>query len=179
LSKKWLASLQARFHDGCGVPVSNGGWLPPNGSPGGCRDGAPVGVHPATNRAGDGAVTDRSSSPVIAPDGSILFGSYSRYNYAQGHLMRFDSNGNYLGAFGFGWDIRPAIYSQNGSWSIVLKNNHYTVGSVLRRRHLMSAGPHFNESPFTGTIFRKPDQSRLHQPMELSEHEYPKLYTKP
>ena len=51
LSKKWLASLQARFHDGCGVPVSNGGWLPPNGSPGGCRDGATVGVDPATNRA--------------------------------------------------------------------------------------------------------------------------------
>ena len=24
LSKKWVASLQSRFHDGCGVPVSNG-----------------------------------------------------------------------------------------------------------------------------------------------------------
>ena len=130
LSKKWVASLQARFHDGCGVPVSNGGWLPPNGSPGGCRDGAMLGVDPATNRSGDGAVTDSSSSsPVIAPDGSILFGSYSRYNYAQGHLMRFDAHGNYLGAFGFGWDITPAIYSQNGSWSIVLKNNHYGIGS--------------------------------------------------
>jgi uncharacterized protein (TIGR03437 family) len=126
LSKKWVASLQGRFHDGCGVPVSSGGWLPPNGSPGGCRAGAPLGVDPSTNRAGDGAVDDSSSaSPVVAPDGSIVFGSYSRYNYAQGHLMRFDANGNYLGAFGFGWDITPAIYSQNGSWSIVLKNNHY------------------------------------------------------
>ena len=130
LSKKWVASLQGRFHDGCGVPVSNGGWLPPNGSPGGCRDGAPLGVDPSTNRAGDGVVDDSSSSsPVIAPDGSILFGSYSRYNYAQGHLVRFDANGNYLGAFGFGWDITPAIYGQNGSWSIVLKNNHYGTGS--------------------------------------------------
>jgi uncharacterized protein (TIGR03437 family) len=130
LSKKWVASLQSRFHDGCGVPVSNGGWLPANGSPGGCRDAAPLGVDPSTNRAGDGAVDDNSSSsPVISPDGSILFGSYSRYNYAQGHLMRFDANGNYLGAFGFGWDITPAIYSHNGSWSIVLKNNHYGIGS--------------------------------------------------
>ena len=43
--------------------------------------------------------------------------------------MRFDSNGNYLGAFGFGWDITPAIYSQDGSWAIVLKNNHYGIGS--------------------------------------------------
>ena len=130
LSKKWVASLQARFHDGCGVPVSNGGWLPANGSPGGCRAGAPLGVDPSTNRAGDGAVDDSSSaSPVVAPDGSILFGAYSRYNYAQGHLMRFDANGNYLGAFGFGWDITPAIYSQNGSWSVVLKNNHYGIGS--------------------------------------------------
>jgi len=130
LSKKWVASLQARFHDGCGVPVSNGGWLPPNGSPGGCRAGAPLGVDPSTNRAGDGAVDDSSSaSPVVAPDGSILFGTFSRYNYAQGHLMRFDANGNYLGAFGFGWDITPAIYSQNGSWAVVLKNNHYGVGS--------------------------------------------------
>ena len=70
-----------------------------------------------------------SSSPVVTPDGSILYGAYSRYNYAQGHLMRFDANGNYLGAFGFGWDFTPAIYSHAGSWSIVVKNNHYGVGS--------------------------------------------------
>ena len=130
LSKKWVSSLRGRFHDGCGVPVSNGGWLPPNGAPGGCRDGAPLGVDPSTNLAGDGAVDDSSSSsPVVAPDGSILFGSYSRYNYAQGHLMRFDANGNYLGAFGFGWDYTPAIFGQNGAWSIVVKNNHYGLGS--------------------------------------------------
>jgi uncharacterized protein (TIGR03437 family) len=130
LSKKWVASLRDRFHDGCGVPVTNGGWLPPNGAPGGCRSGAPLGVDPATNRAGDGSVTDSSSSsPVVAPDGSILYGAYSRYNYAQGHLMRFDANGNYLGAFGFGWDFTPAIYSHGGTWSIIVKNNHYGAGS--------------------------------------------------
>jgi len=130
LSKKWVASLRDRFHDGCGVPVSSGGWLPPNGAPGGCRLGAPLAVDPATNRPGDGVVSDSSSSsPVIAPDGSLLYGAYSRYNYAQGHLMRFDANGNYLGAFGFGWDYTPAIYSHNGNWSMVVKDNHYSTGS--------------------------------------------------
>ena len=130
LSKKWNASLRDRFHDGCGVPVSEGGWLPPNGAPGGCRAGAPVGVDPATNRPGDGSASDSaSSSPVVAPDGSILYGAFSRYNYSQGHLMHFDANGNYLGAFGFGWDVTPAIYSHDGTWSVVVKNNHYGSGS--------------------------------------------------
>jgi len=130
LSKKWAASFRDLLHDGCGVAVSEGGWLPPNGAPGGCRAGARLGVDPATNRAGDGSVTDSSSSsPVVAPDGSILYGAYSRYNYGQGHLLRFDSNGNYLGAFGFGWDYTPAIYSHDGTWSIIVKNNHYGSGS--------------------------------------------------
>jgi uncharacterized protein (TIGR03437 family) len=137
LSKKWVASLRDRLHDGCGVPVSEGGWLPPNGAPGGCRAGAPLGVDPATNLPGDGVVTDSSSSsPVVAPDGSILFGAYSRYNYAQGHLMRFDANGNYLGAFGFGWDHTPAIYSHDGAWSIIVKNNHYAGGSYCNDDNL-------------------------------------------
>jgi len=126
LSKKWVASLRDRFKDGCGVPVSFGGWLPPNGSPGGCRAGATLGVDPATNQFGAGLVNDSaSSSPAVAPDGSILYGAFTRYNYAQGHLMHFDPNGNYLGAFGFGWDFTPAIYSHDGTWSAVVKNNHY------------------------------------------------------
>ena len=130
LSKKWAASLRERFYDGCGTPVSEGGWLPPNGAPGGCRIGAPPGVDPATNRPGDGVVSDSaSSSPVVAPDGSVLYGAYSRYNYAQGHLMDFGRDGNYRGAFGFGWDVTPAIFSHDGAWSVVVKNNHYSGGS--------------------------------------------------
>src|SRR5207302_10920083 len=93
LSKKWVASLRGRFDDGCGVAVAAGGWLPPNGAPGGCRSGAPAGVDPATNLPGDGRVVDSSSSsPTVAPDGTVLYGSYTRYNYAQGHLMHFDAN---------------------------------------------------------------------------------------
>lgn len=130
LSKKWVASLRDRFNDGCGVPVASGGILPPNGLPGGCRVGANVGVDPATNRPGAGLVNDSSSSsPTVAPDGSVLYGAYTRYNYAQGHLMHFDVKGNYLGAYGFGWDYTPSIYPHNGTWSVVVKNNHYAVSS--------------------------------------------------
>src|SRR5882724_10997886 len=121
-TQKWIRSLRNRFNDGCGVSVSAGGTLPPNGSPGGCRAGANFGVDPATNGPGGGRVLDDSSStPVIAADGSILYGSYTRYNYAQGHLMHFAANGTYLGAYKFGWDVTPGI---RGS-SIVTKDNHY------------------------------------------------------
>jgi hypothetical protein len=51
LSVKWIASLRNRFHDGCGVSVADGGWLPPNGTPGGCSAGALPGVDPADESA--------------------------------------------------------------------------------------------------------------------------------
>jgi hypothetical protein len=132
LTLKWAASLRNRFHDGCGVPPPQGGWLPANGQPGGCRDLGPagnatiLGNDPAQNTPGGGRVLDDSSStPTVAPDGSVLYGAYTRYNYAQGHLMRFSAAGEFLGAFGFGWDITPAIYMHDGTYSIVIKNNHY------------------------------------------------------
>ena len=138
LTPKWIASLHdtngvGYFRDGCndGTAASDGSLLPLNGAPGGCRSGAKAGVDPATNRFGGGRVLDDSSStPTIAPDGSILYGAYTRYNYAQGHLMRFSPSGQFLKAFGFGWDITPGIYSHGGHYSIVTKNNHYSgVGS--------------------------------------------------
>jgi len=128
LTQKWIASLRNRFNDGCGVPMSQGGFLPPNGTPGGCRAGANFGVDPATNAPGGGRVLDdSSSSPVIAPDGSILYGSYTRYNYAQGHLMRFSKNGAFLGSYLFGWDVTPGIYEHtlDDGYSIAIKDNHY------------------------------------------------------
>ncbi len=116
------------FHDGCGVPVSAGGWLPANPEQGGCRAGARTGVDPATNRFGGGRVLDDSSStPTVAPDGSVFYGAYSRYNYAQGHLMRFDgTTGAFLNSFGFGWDSTVAIYPHGSTYSVVIKNNHYS-----------------------------------------------------
>src|SRR5215831_2842751 len=131
LTRKWIVSLRNRFHDGCGVPLVQGGQLPPNGTPGGCRAGANFGVDPSTNAPGSGRILDDSSAtPTVAPDGSIYFGVYTRYNYAQGHLMHFSAEGNYLGAFRFGWDSTPGVYSHGAGYSVVLKDNHYGgVGS--------------------------------------------------
>ena len=129
LTPKWAATLRDRFNDGCGVALADGGQLPPNGAPGGCRVGANVGVDPATNRPGGGRVLDdASSSPTIAPDGSIYYGAYSRYNYFQGHLMHFSATGGYLNAYGFGWDTTPAIWVHSGTYSVITKDNHYSEG---------------------------------------------------
>lgn len=131
LSLKWIASLNNRFNDGCGVPISSGGVLPPNGQLGGCRVGANFGVDPGVNHAGGGRVLDDSSaSPTVAPDGSVFFGTYSRYNYAQGHLMHFSSTGAFLGAYRFGWDLTAGIVSHGGTYSVVIKDNQYgEIGS--------------------------------------------------
>lgn len=130
LQTKWLATLRDRFSDGCGVPVSAGGILPPNGSPGGCRVGTLPGVDPGTNTRGGGRINDSAtSSPVVTPDGSIVFGAYTRYNYSQGHLMHFAADGTYLGAYNFGWDVTPALYVHDGTYSIITKENRYGTGS--------------------------------------------------
>jgi len=124
LTPKWAASMRNRFQDGCDVAV------PPSGSPGGCRAGATRGVDPSDNQAGSGAVSDNSTaSPVVLPDGNILYGAYTRYNYAQGHLMMFGADGHYAGAYGWGWDLTPAVYRHAGTYSVILKENHYGAGS--------------------------------------------------
>jgi hypothetical protein len=131
LTPKWIASLRDRFDDGCGVPPSQGGSLPPNGAPGGCRAGANLGVDPATNGPGGGRVLDDSSStPTVATDGSVLYGAYSRYNYAQGHMMQFSSAGQFIKAYRFGWDQTPGIDAHGSTYSVVIKDNQYGgVGS--------------------------------------------------
>jgi len=133
LTTRWIASMREKFNDGCGTPT-----LPPNGTPGGCRSGAPYGVSPPTGRAGDGRILDDSTSaPVVAPDGSIYYGAYTRYNYAQGHMMRWSSTGQYLPSnndaiygFQFGWDTTPAVFSYRtadgaSTFAVITKENHY------------------------------------------------------
>ena len=133
LTGKWAASLRGLLNDGCHaapLPVPSGSILPKNGDPGGCRVGAPEGVDPGTNEPGPGRVfDDATSSPTIAPDGSIFFGALTVYNYDQGHLMHFSAQGAFLGAFGFGWDTTPAIYTHGNTYSVITKNNHYSGGS--------------------------------------------------
>ncbi len=124
LTLKWTASLRERLNDGCGV------LLPPNGTVGGCRAGSTAGVDPATNALPAGQVVDQSTaSPVVAPDGSILLGTLTRYNYERGHLFHFSSGGNFLGSYDFGWDITPGIYVHDATWSAIVKDNLYPVGS--------------------------------------------------
>ncbi|HMF54741.1 MAG TPA: hypothetical protein VK619_00150 [Pyrinomonadaceae bacterium] len=132
LTPKWAASLRGLVNDGCNDGTnSSTSVLPLNGTPGGCSVGAHPGVVPDTNEPPPMRVLDDSSaSPTVAPDGSVLFGAYTRYNWAQGHLLHFSSTGQFLGAFNFGWDITPGIYSHGGTYSVVTKNNHYgDVGS--------------------------------------------------
>jgi len=130
LTGRWASSLRGHLNDGCNDGTVSGSILPLNGVVGGCRAGAPPGVDPGTNEPGPGRVLDdESSTPTVAPDGTILFGAFTAYNYLQGHLMQFSSSGQFLRAFNFGWDSTPAIYPHDGTYSIIIKNNHYNVGS--------------------------------------------------
>ena len=128
LTLKWTASLRDRLNDGCGVLVP----IATNPSPqaNSCAFGANFGVDPATNQKPAGRVIDQSSSsPVVTPDGGVLYGAYTRYDFARGHLFHFDANGNFVAAFNFGWDSTPAIYPHGGTYSVVVKDNHYDAGN--------------------------------------------------
>ncbi|MFY9549779.1 MAG: hypothetical protein WAU32_01395, partial [Thermoanaerobaculia bacterium] len=95
-----------------------------------CRGGATPGVDPQTNTLPAGPVTDRStSSPVVLSDGSVLYGAYTRYNGSRGHLFKFGAGGDVLATYPFGWDITPAVRPHDATYSILLKENHYAVGS--------------------------------------------------
>ncbi len=124
LSPAWAASLRGVLDDGCGV------LLPSSGTPGGCRAGATLGVDPATNHAPAARVSDLgTSSPVVLPDGTILYGAFTGYNFQRGHLLRFSASGRPLAAYDFGWDITPAVSLHGSTYSILLKDNHYPLGS--------------------------------------------------
>lgn len=141
LTQKWISTLRDRMNDGCGVPVSMGGSLPPNGQPGGCRAGANYGVDPATNRPGGGRILDdQSSTIVVAPDGTLWFGAYTRYNYDQGHIMKFGSDGSFMGSYRFGWDDTPGVYVHGNTYSILTKDNQYGgIGSYCNDETLCPA----------------------------------------
>jgi Bacterial Ig-like domain (group 3) len=124
LSLQWSTSLLGILDDGCGV------LLPPDGEPDGCSIYGATGLDPTQNTQGPGIISDQASaSPVVAPDGSILLGVNDAYNYGRGHLLQFSPAGTYLTSYTFGWDSTPAIYSQNGTYSVILKDNHYASGS--------------------------------------------------
>jgi hypothetical protein len=126
LTREWDTSMRNLFSDGCGVliPIQSKPGVPEKGK---CNFGAHTGVDPTTNRPGDGNVFDQSSSaPTVLPDGNVLYGSYSRYNIARGHLVKFNGlTGAVMAYFDFGWDSTPAVFSHGSTYSIVIKDNHY------------------------------------------------------
>jgi len=129
LTPKWQASLQNRLTDGCGVllPIAAQGVTNEMSS---CRFGTTAGVDPTTNAPGSGLISDQaSSSPTILPDGSIVMGATDNYNFSRGHLFRFSALGTYVGAYGFGWDSTPGVYAHDGTFSILIKDNHYPSGA--------------------------------------------------
>jgi len=128
LSLKWTASLRGHLNDGCGVlvPIATSNSPEPNT----CRYGANFGVDPATNDKPAGRVIDQSSSsPVVTPDGGVVYGAYNVYDFQRGHLFHFDANGVFVAAYHFGWDSTPAIYSHDGTYSVVIKDNHYDTSN--------------------------------------------------
>ena len=73
----------------------------------------------------EGFITDLSSaSPVVLPDGSILYGVLAPET-DRGYMLKFSSSGQYLTNFDFGWDDTPAVYSHNGTYSVITKDNYY------------------------------------------------------
>ncbi len=67
-----------------------------------------------------------SSSPIVTPDASILYGALSQNG--RGYLVKLDASGNYQTSYTFGWDVTPAIYSHDGTYSVITKDNHYGGG---------------------------------------------------
>ncbi len=75
-----------------------------------------------------GAIADLSSAtPVVLPDGNLLFGVLAS-GTNRGYMLKFSSAGQYLTSFDFGWDDTPAIYVHDGTYSVITKNNYYNSG---------------------------------------------------
>jgi len=125
LTPKWDSTLQGRLTDGCGtiLPIAKKGVT---NEPNSCRYGTTPGVDPTTNANGSATLTDQASStPTILPDGSVLFGGTDNYDFSRGHLFHFDAQGNYINAYTFGWDSTAGVYTHDGTFSVVIKDNHY------------------------------------------------------
>jgi outer membrane protein assembly factor BamB len=71
-------------------------------------------------------VDEASSSPVVAPDGSVIYGVLTSTAYS--HLIKFSSSGQFLATYQFGWDDTPAIYAHDGTYSVITKDNEIGGG---------------------------------------------------
>ena len=130
LTPKWSTSFRDLLNDACGVVVpadlDDTGHTPDGGvARSHCRATASLGVDKNTNQKPAGMVTDdSSSSPVVLPDG-VMYGAYTAYNNYRGHLFKFNSSGQPVANYDFGWDVTPGFFVNNGTYSIITKDNHY------------------------------------------------------
>jgi hypothetical protein len=114
LSPRWTFRMRELLNDGCGVLVTC------------ARQGAPMGVDPSTGLRPSVWVNDQASSvPVALPDGAVLYGGLTSYNGGRGHLLKVGPTGRLMGTYDFGWDVTPAVWVRNGTYSIITKDNHY------------------------------------------------------
>jgi hypothetical protein len=76
---------------------------------------------------------------VALPDGGVLYGAYTSYNGVRGHLFKLDAAGKPAGTYDFGWDYTPAVWPHDGTYSIVVKDNHYDFDPVA----MVDLGPYY------------------------------------
>src|SRR5262249_10610219 len=101
VTPRWHTSLRGLVNDGCGVLVPDDGDNDQHAFD--CTPGSPMGIDPRTGLAPAMAADDSStSSPVVLPDGDILYGAVSYYNGARGHMLKFDRHGRFKTSFDFG-----------------------------------------------------------------------------
>ncbi|WIM94475.1 hypothetical protein ACTOB_006499 [Actinoplanes oblitus] len=153
LTLRWATSLRGILNDGCGVLVPYGT------GPFDCRAGAPRGVDPYTNlRPAAGVEDESTASPVVLPDGAVVYGTRNFYNVQRGHLMKFDSRGHYLTNYDYGWDITPAVYRHDGTYSLYVKDLHYDGGAQYITRLNADLKPEWSHAETeTRTCERLPD----------------------
>jgi hypothetical protein len=138
LTTKWVTSLRGYLADACGVRVPADG--DPMNNKYDCRPGSALGVDRNTNEMPAGRVIDESSSsPVALPDGGVLYGAYTSYNGVRGHLFKIDGSGKSVATYDFGWDYTPAVWPHGGTYSIVVKDNHYGYDPV----QMVDLGPYY------------------------------------
>jgi hypothetical protein len=114
LTPTWTFRMREILDDGCGVLATS------------CRQGAPAGVDPSTGLKPSVWVNDEASSvPVALPDGAVLYGGLTIYNGSRGHLVKVSPDGTLMGTYDFGWDVTPAVWVRNGTYSVITKDNHY------------------------------------------------------
>jgi hypothetical protein len=66
-----------------------------------------------------------SSTPIVLPNGGILYGGISFYDGECGHRIELTRTGGLAATYDFGWDTTPAIVGNDLDFKVVLKDSHY------------------------------------------------------